>query len=44
MITVIGLQELYGKEARYCSNRKEVKDMAPMRATCWAASCTTATA
>ena len=26
MITVIGLQELYGKEARYCSNRKEVKD------------------
>ena len=26
VITVIGLQELYGKEARYCSNRKEVKD------------------
>lgn len=26
VITVIGLQKLYGKEARYCSNRKEVKD------------------
>ena len=26
VITCIGLQELYGKEARYCSNRKEAKD------------------
>ena len=26
VITAMGLQELYGKEARYCSNRKEVKD------------------
>ena len=26
VITAMGLQELYGKEVRYCSNRKEVKD------------------
>ncbi|WP_283170322.1 orotate phosphoribosyltransferase [Curtanaerobium respiraculi] len=26
VVTVMGLQELYGKEARYCSNRKEAKD------------------
>ena len=26
VITTIALSELYGKEARYCSNRKEVKD------------------
>ncbi len=26
VITTMGLFELYGKEARYCSNRKEVKD------------------
>ena len=26
VITTMGLSELYGKEARYCSNRKEVKD------------------
>lgn len=26
VITTMGLHELYGKEARYCSNRKEVKD------------------
>ena len=26
VITAIGLNELYGKQARYCSNRKEVKD------------------
>lgn len=26
VVTCIGLQELYGKEARYCSNRKEAKD------------------
>ena len=26
VITTMALQELYGKEARYCSNRKEVKD------------------
>ena len=26
VVTTIALQELYGKEARYCSNRKEVKD------------------
>ena len=26
VITVMGLSELYGKQARYCSNRKEVKD------------------
>ena len=26
VVTAIGLEELYGKEARYCSNRKEVKD------------------
>lgn len=26
VITTIALHELYGKEARYCSNRKEVKD------------------
>ena len=26
VITTMGLAELYGKEARYCSNRKEVKD------------------
>ena len=26
VVTAIGLHELYGKEARYCSNRKEVKD------------------
>ena len=26
VITAMGLQELYGKEARYCSNRKEAKD------------------
>jgi orotate phosphoribosyltransferase len=26
VVTCIALHELYGKEARYCSNRKEVKD------------------
>lgn len=26
VITTMALQELYGKEARYCSNRKEAKD------------------
>ena len=26
VVTAIALQELYGKEVRYCSNRKEVKD------------------
>ena len=26
VITTMGLAELYGKETRYCSNRKEVKD------------------
>ncbi|MEF9877415.1 MAG: orotate phosphoribosyltransferase [Gordonibacter sp.] len=26
VITTMGLHELYGKEVRYCSNRKEVKD------------------
>ena len=26
VITAMGLSELYGKEARYCSNRKEAKD------------------
>ena len=26
VVTAMGLQELYGKEARYCSNRKEAKD------------------
>ena len=26
VITAMGLQELYGKEVRYCSNRKEAKD------------------
>lgn len=26
VVTAMGLHELYGKEARYCSNRKEVKD------------------
>ena len=26
VITTMALSELYGKEARYCSNRKEVKD------------------
>ncbi len=26
VVTTIALDELYGKEARYCSNRKEVKD------------------
>ena len=26
VVTTIALEELYGKEARYCSNRKEVKD------------------
>lgn len=26
VVTCIGLQELYDKEARYCSNRKEAKD------------------
>lgn len=26
VITTLALHELYGKEARYCSNRKEVKD------------------
>lgn len=26
VVTTMGLQELYGKEVRYCSNRKEVKD------------------
>ena len=26
VITAMGLNELYGKQARYCSNRKEVKD------------------
>lgn len=26
VVTAIGLHELYGKEARYCSNRKEAKD------------------
>ena len=26
VITTLALSELYGKEARYCSNRKEVKD------------------
>jgi orotate phosphoribosyltransferase len=26
VITTMALHELYGKEARYCSNRKEVKD------------------
>ena len=26
VVTAMGLHELYGKEVRYCSNRKEVKD------------------
>ena len=26
VVTAIALEELYGKEVRYCSNRKEVKD------------------
>ena len=26
VITAMGLSELYGKQARYCSNRKEIKD------------------
>ena len=26
VVTAMGLDELYGKEARYCSNRKEAKD------------------
>ena len=26
VVTVMGLAELYGKQARYCSNRKEEKD------------------
>jgi orotate phosphoribosyltransferase len=26
VVTTIALEELYGKEARYCSNRKEIKD------------------
>ena len=26
VVTVMGLAELYGKQARYCSNRKEAKD------------------
>ena len=26
VVTVMGLSELYGKQARYCSNRKEAKD------------------
>lgn len=26
VVTAIGLQEKYGKEVRYCSNRKEIKD------------------
>lgn len=26
VVTAMGLSELYGKEVRYCSNRKEVKD------------------
>ena len=26
VVTAMGLQELYGKEVRYCSNRKEAKD------------------
>ena len=26
VVTAMGLHELYGKEARYCSNRKEAKD------------------
>ena len=26
VVTAIALEELYGKEARYCSNRKELKD------------------
>lgn len=26
VITAMGIQELYGKEVRYCSNRKEIKD------------------
>lgn len=26
VVTVMGLAELYGKEARYCANRKEAKD------------------
>ena len=26
VVTAMGLQELYGKEVKYCSNRKEAKD------------------
>ena len=26
VVTAMGISELYGKEVRYCSNRKEVKD------------------
>lgn len=26
VVTAIALEDLYGKEVRYCSNRKEVKD------------------
>ena len=26
VVTTMALEELYGKEARYCSNRKEIKD------------------
>lgn len=40
--TTIAYSELYGREIRYCSNRKEVKDHGDGES-CWAVSCRTAT-
>jgi len=44
VITCIGLDELYGKEARYCSDPRRPRTTVPTRATCSARPWPTATA
>ena len=43
VVTAIAYHELYGKEVKYCCDRKEAKDTVPIRATCWVMSPRTAT-
>ncbi len=43
VVTAIAYHELYGKEVKYCCDRKEAKTTAPTQATCWAMSPRTAT-
>ena len=44
VVTAIAYHELYGKEVKYCCDRKEAKDHGADKATCWAMSPRTAIA